>query len=190
MSKDLKAWGDENLNSISRSFCAAKWLNAGLFLNQGYTNSCHLPLPHPIDVEQIKIDPSLLHNTDHKKKMRKMMLEGKRPAECSYCWKIEEIGRDNVTDRVYKSMIYDISDIQKLKDLKFDENVLPKTMEVTFDRICNFACSYCNASYSTTWSKDIKTNGPYQKFKSNNAGVYQSDGSWADKYGQIGRAHV
>ena len=36
-----------------------------------------------------------------------MMLEGERPAECSYCWKIEDIGRDNIADRIYKSKIYE-----------------------------------------------------------------------------------
>jgi hypothetical protein len=106
MSEELRLWRDRNLNSVSKSFCAAKWLNASLHLGHGYTNSCHLPLPHPIDLEEIKKNPSALHNTTHKKEMRKMMLTGKRPAECSYCWKIEDIGRDNISDRVYKSKIY------------------------------------------------------------------------------------
>jgi len=51
MSDELKKWRDENLNKISCSFCAAKWYNASLHLGHGYTNSCHLPLPHPIDLE-------------------------------------------------------------------------------------------------------------------------------------------
>ena len=31
---------------------------------------------------------------------------GERPAGCEYCWKIEDINRDNISDRVYKSKIY------------------------------------------------------------------------------------
>ena len=50
----LAEWRDKNLNTISDSFCAAKWYNASLHLGHGYTNSCHLPLPHPIDLEEIK----------------------------------------------------------------------------------------------------------------------------------------
>jgi organic radical activating enzyme len=172
------------LNSISCTFCAAKWYNASLHLGHGYTNSCHLPLPHPIDLEEIKTNPSALHNTKIKKEARKMMLEGKRPAECSYCWKIEDIGRNNVSDRVFKSKIYSEEDIKKLKDLPWDADVMLKTVEISFDRTCNFACSYCNAGYSTTWGKDIQNNGPYQKFKTSSAGAYQSDGSWAEKYGK------
>ena len=184
MSDELVNWRDENLNSISRSFCAAKWLNASLHLNHGYTNSCHLPLPHPIDLEKISVNPSALHNTDHKKLMRKMMLEGKRPAECSYCWKLEDIGRNNISDRIYKSKIYTKEDIEKIKSLKWDDDVLLKTVEISFDRACNFACSYCNAGYSTTWGKDIKNNGPYQKFKSTSSGAYYSDGSWSETFGK------
>ena len=53
MSDELKKWRDDNLNKISCSFCAAKWYNACLHLGQGLTNSCHLPLPHPIDLKEI-----------------------------------------------------------------------------------------------------------------------------------------
>lgn len=180
MSEELKKWRDEHLNIISPSFCAAKWYNASLHLGHGYTNSCHLPLPHPIDINEIDDNPSALHNTPHKKKMRQMMIDGKRPAECSYCWKIEDIGRDDISDRVYKSRIF--NDISKLKNLSYNKDVIPKTLEVSFDRQCNFACSYCNAGYSTRWGADIRKNGPYQKFKTTSAGAYYSDGSWSEMY--------
>jgi organic radical activating enzyme len=184
MSEQLSNWRDKNLNSISCSFCAAKWYNASLHLGHGFTNSCHLPLPHPIDLEEIKTNPSALHNTKHKKEMRRMMLTGIKPAECSYCWKIEDIGRNNISDRVYKSQIYKEEDIAALKDIPWDQDIPLKTVEVSFDRICNFACSYCNSGYSTTWGKDIKNNGAYQKFKTTSAGAYYADGSWSEIYGK------
>ena len=184
MSEQLSNWRDKNLNSISCSFCAAKWYNVSLHLGHGFTNSCHLPLPHPIDLEKIKTNPSALHNTDFKKEIRKMMLEGIKPAECSYCWKIEDIGRNNISDRVYKSQIYTEEEIEALKDLPWDADITPKTIEVSFDRTCNFACSYCNSGYSTTWGKDIKKNGAYQKFKTTSAGAYYADGSWSEIYGK------
>ena len=184
MSEQLSNWRDKNLNSISCSFCAAKWYNASLHLGHGFTNSCHLPLPHPIDLEEIKTNPSALHNTKHKKEMRRMMLTGIKPAECSYCWKIEDIGRNNISDRVYKSQIYKEEDIAALKNIPWDQDIPLKTVEVSFDRICQFACSYCNSGYSTTWGKDIKNNGAYQKFKTSSAGAYYADGSWSEMYGK------
>jgi len=186
MSKELIEWREKHLNSISPSFCAAKWYNASIHLGHGYTGSCHLPLPHPIDIKEIKTDPSAIHNTKHKKQMRKMMLEGVKPAECSYCWKIEGIGRDNVSDRIYKSQIYNTDDIQKLKDSQWDAPVSLKTLEISFDRQCNFACSYCNAAYSTNWAKDLEEHGAYQNFKApgGGGGAYQGDGSWAEITGK------
>ena len=175
--QNLVKWRTEHLDSVSDSFCAAKWYNASLHLGHGFTNSCHLPLPHPIDLEEIKTNPSALHNTAFKKKIRKMMLEGIRPAECSYCWKVEDIGNDSIGDRVFKSRIYSDEDIAELAELPWDYDIPLKTVEVSFDRTCNFACSYCNTGYSTTWAKDIEENGPYQKFKTTSAGAYHSDGS-------------
>jgi organic radical activating enzyme len=179
-------WRDLHLNSISPSFCAAKWYNASIHLGHGYTGSCHLPLPHPIDLEQIKTNPSAIHNTDHKKLMRKMMLEGTRPAECSYCWKVEDIGRNNPSDRIYKSEIYKENDIASLKDIPWDSDVTLKTLEISFDRQCNFACSYCNAAYSSTWAQDLQEHGGYQNFMASGGGggAYQTDGSWAEANGR------
>jgi hypothetical protein len=186
MSTNLIQWRKNVLDAISPSFCAAKWYNASIFLGSGYTGSCHLPLPHLMDKDQVAQNPSALHNTDHKKNVRKMMLEGVRPAECNYCWKVEGIQRDNVSDRVYKSIFYNYEDIVKLKDLPWDQDVLLKTLEISFDRQCNFACSYCNAGYSTTWAQDLEKNGAYQNFiaPGGGGGAYQTDGSWAEAYGK------
>lgn len=191
MGNELYQWRKENLDSISPSFCAAKWYNTSIHLGSGETMSCHLPLPHMIEAteDELKWNPSLIHNTDHKKKMRKLMLEGHRPQECDYCWKVEDIGRENVSDRVFKSMIYSIDDIKKIPSIGDRTNVIPKTMEISFDRICQFSCSYCNAGYSTAWAQEMKTHGAYQKMKSDGRGAYHHDGSWADPYGKFNQGN-
>jgi organic radical activating enzyme len=170
------------IDTKSKSFCAAKWLNATIWLGSGSTTSCHHPPAHKIPLGEIAIDASAIHNTKHKKLMRKMMLEGERPAECEYCWKIEDIGNDNVSDRVFKTIIYEDSDIQNISQLPWDSNINLKTLEISFDRVCNLACSYCNASFSTTWAKDIKNNGPYQNLISDGSGAFKQDGSWVEPY--------
>ena len=96
----------QKLDTKSASFCGAKWYNATIWLGSGMTTSCHHPLPHKIDLEEIKRNPSAIHNTRQKKEQRRQMQCGERPAGCEYCWKIEDIGRDAISDRVYKSKIY------------------------------------------------------------------------------------
>jgi hypothetical protein len=76
------------INSVSCSFCTAKWLQTTLMLQNGYNHSCHHPAPHKIPLEEIEADPAALHNSKFKKEQRAMMLKGDRPLECDYCWKI------------------------------------------------------------------------------------------------------
>ena len=154
------------IDPISKSFCAAKWLNATIWLGNGQTASCHHPPAHQIHVADLVDNPSGIHNTPHKKKMRRMMLEGERPNECEYCWKIEDMGEDAVSDRVYKTLIFSDDDIASVAKADPQDNVTLKTLEVSFDRTCQFACSYCNPTFSTTWAKDIKVSGPYQNILS------------------------
>ena len=150
------------IDPISDSYCAAKWLNATIWLGNGQTTSCHHPLGHQIDANELITNPSAIHNTPHKKYMRKLMQEGKRPQECEYCWKIEDIGRDNMSDRVYKTAVFEEEHILHTAKADWQENTMLKTLEISFDRTCNFACSYCNPSFSTTWVKDIHKFGPYR----------------------------
>ena len=150
------------IDPISESYCAAKWLNATIWLGNGQTTSCHHPLGHQIDASELESNPSAIHNSQHKKLMRKLMQEGQRPQECEYCWKIEDIGRNNMSDRVYKTAVFTEEDILRTSKEDWQTNTMLKTLEISFDRTCNFACSYCNPSFSTTWVKDIKKFGPYR----------------------------
>lgn len=172
------------IDPISETYCAAKWYNATIWLGHGQTTSCHHPPGHYIDPKELVDNPSAIHNTQHKKKMRKMMLEGVRPNECEYCWKVEDIGRDNVSDRVYKTEIFNDEDIIASSKMNWQDDVMLKTLEISFDRTCNFACSYCNPGFSTTWVKDIKKFGPYVNIQSDGRGHFIDDSPWAKSAGK------
>lgn len=168
---------------ISPTFCAAKWLNATIWLGSGTTASCHHPPAHKISQEEIANNPSALHNTTIKKEARAQMLRGERPSECDYCWKIEDMKANNVSDRIFKTLIHDEADIQRLAHLSPEDAVTPRTLEVAFDRTCNFACSYCNPSFSTKWARDIQEYGGYKNLVSDGSKQYTHDGSWAQPFG-------
>jgi organic radical activating enzyme len=170
------------IDTKSKSFCGAKWLNATIWLGSGSTASCHHPPAHNIPLDELKDNHTAIHNTKHKKLMRKMMIEGERPRECEYCWKIEDIGDDKVSDRVFKTIIYKDEELDEIYNKPWDYDAELKTLEISFDRVCNLACSYCNASFSTTWAKDIKKNGAYQNLVSDGAAAFQQDGSWVEPY--------
>ena len=154
------------LDTLSPSFCGAKWFNATIWLGSGMSTSCHHPPAHLVDADKVRANPRLLHNTPQKKADRALMIAGERPSGCEYCWKIEDMGREATSDRVYKSKIYPIAALKEAYATPPDQDVDLRTLEIAFDRTCQFACSYCNPAFSTTWVKDIKNNGPYSSLVS------------------------
>jgi len=149
------------LDPISASFCAAKWYNATIWLGSGMTTSCHHPPAHKVNIEDVTVNPRALHNTAQKKQDRAQMQRGERPPGCEYCWRIEDMDRDAISDRVYKSRIYPIAELQRAAETPQNQDVNLRTLEISFDRTCQFACSYCNPAFSSTWVKDIRINGAY-----------------------------
>jgi organic radical activating enzyme len=174
------------LDTKSASFCAAKWYNATIWLGSGQTTSCHHPPAHAIDAEEIKTRPSAIHNTVEKKIDRLNMQLGNRPKGCEYCWKIEDMGRNAVSDRVYKSKIYPIEALDEAYQTPHQTDVNLKTLEIAFDRTCQFACSYCNPAFSSTWVNDVKRNGPYERLVSDGRGhfTHAHDSSQLYRFGE------
>ncbi len=176
----LHQYKERMIDSISTSYCAAKWYNATIWLGHGQTTSCHHPPGHWIPLDELKKDHTAIHNTSHKKKMRKMMLDGERPAECEYCWKVEDMGKDHISDRVFKTEIFKDQDITKSTEMPWDDNVMLRTLEISFDRACNLKCSYCNPAFSTAWVKDINDYGAYQNIQSDGRGHFSDTAPWAE----------
>jgi organic radical activating enzyme len=170
------------LDTKSASFCAAKWYNATIWLGSGMTTSCHHPPAHRVEIAEIEANPKALHNTYLKKKERKMMQTGARPKGCEYCWKIEDMGRDAISDRVYKSKIYPIEALNEAYNTPPSQDIDLKTLEIAFDRTCQFACAYCNPAFSSTWVKDIRSNGPYVSLVSDGRNHFTHDHNSSQLY--------
>jgi len=154
----------DRLNNVSPSFCLAKWNQVTIHLNSGTTHSCHHCPPHKVPLNELKNNPSALHNTNEKKQTRKLMLEGKRPEECNFCWRAEDLKKDDVfSDRIKKSWSdWNDDTIETIPQMPWDVNIAPKYVELDFSNACNFKCIYCSPAYSTTWMKEIREHGPYK----------------------------
>jgi len=160
MNNKLEFWKKKNLDTISPSFCAAKWKQVTIHLQNGHTHSCHHPSPHKVPLNELQANPSALHNTNHKKEQRKLMLEGHRPAECDYCWKVED--NNLISDRVHKSMMpWAESYIPDIVSKPWDDDVAPSYVEISFGHVCNFKCSYCSPQTSSKWMEEIEKFGYY-----------------------------
>ena len=151
----------QNLNDISPSFCLAKWLQHTLYLQNGMNHSCHHPPTHKIPLEEVTHNHAALHNTRHKKQAMKQMLDGERPSECDYCWRVEDMGDQYFSDRIYKSntswskpYIFDVLE-------KGTDDINPTYLEISFSNVCNLKCAYCSPDLSSKWYDEIKQHGAY-----------------------------
>ena len=61
------------LDSVGKGMCLAKWTQVTLQLQSGHNHSCHHPATHKISEQEIARNPSSLHNTRFKKLKRKEM---------------------------------------------------------------------------------------------------------------------
>jgi organic radical activating enzyme len=137
-----------------------KWLHQTLYLHTGDNHSCYHPRPHHIPLDEIAADPSALHNTQWKKEQRKTMLEGGRPDECYYCWNIEDLPGEHISDRmIHSSSDFAAPHIEKLAELPWDAPINPRYLEVSFGNNCNYRCGYCSPQASTAWMEEIKKFG-------------------------------
>lgn len=152
----------DELNSVSGSFCLAKWLQVTIHLQNGQTHSCHHPGTHKVPLEELNSDPSALHNTNQKKSYRKMMLEGTRPKECQYCWNIEDAHQDNLSDRTFKSADHwAYTRMNEIATAPWNQSVNPTYIELSFGNECNFKCAYCAPHISSALMVEYQKFGHY-----------------------------
>lgn len=152
----------QKLAAVSPSFCLAKWTQVTLDLLHGANHSCHHPKRHNVDAEEVKKNPAALHNTAFKKEVRAQMLKGQRPAECSYCWNIEDAPGNHDSDRIVKSLDpWSWPYFEQVLECGESGDYAPHYLEVMFDNTCNFACSYCMADISSSVKKEMREFGRY-----------------------------
>ena len=151
----------DELDKVGCGFCLAKWTQVTIHLHLGRTHYCHHPDTHPIPLSELQNNPSALHNTQFKKKKRKEMLDGKRPSECQYCWGVED-NSNEFSDRIRKSSEdWSLPHIDEIKNLDWKEDFNPRYVEVSFSNTCNFKCSYCGPSFSSSWASEAEQYGAY-----------------------------
>ena len=146
---------------LGEGLCLAKWKQVSLHLPTGLNNSCYHPPLHKISADELTRNPSALHNTEHKKQQRVIMLKHERPSECSYCWTQEDLG--NLSDRHYRSgEPWAAEDYEKIvNSTGTEDDVIPSYVEVNFNHACNLSCSYCSPQFSSTWQTEVDKWGGY-----------------------------
>ena len=169
--------------NLGPALCLAKWKQVSFHLPTGLNNSCYHPPLHVIPIEPLKDNPGALHNTEHKKQQRQLMLAGERPAECQYCWNMEDLGK--MSDRHYRSgEPWAAEHYEDIVNGRRNDPI-PSYVEVNFNHACNLKCSYCSPQFSSSWADEVSRFGAYPTTNPHN-----SPSHFTGSRRQIGRAHV
>ena len=148
-------------DKIKDSFCSAKWLMATMHFGMGENHSCYHPPIHRWNLEDVKRDPRMLHNTQHKIEQRRQMMNGEKPKECYYCFDMEAINPDVISDRKrFTNEQYAIERRQEILDAPA-RPINPSYLELSFSNVCNFGCSYCSPGQSSKWENEVRKYGSY-----------------------------
>jgi organic radical activating enzyme len=159
-------------NEISPTFCLAKWHHTSIYLHTGQTHSCYHPRPHAILLDEIKDNPSALHNTLEKKKERAQMLVGEKPKGCQYCWNVESLSDTHISDRHDRNAnIFKPERVDEILNSPWDFNINPEYIEIAFSNECNFKCGYCHPMSSSSFQSEIKKFGPYNTVKNHTLNI-------------------
>jgi len=153
---------------IKNSLCILPWIHAATTSNGSLKMCCQMiyPVNDMPYGELRKDDGTLLTNADdidlHRnvtnwKKIRQLMLEGKRPDACKLCWDDEKNGMGSQR-QVYNELFG--ADIRlALKETSHDGIIDPVTFpikywDIRFGNKCNLACRSCSPADSDMWYKD------------------------------------
>ena len=159
----------KKLDKVSPCMCLAKWTQVSIHLTNGHTQSCYHPKAHKIPLEELQANPAALHNTKHKMEQRRLMKEGTRPAECQYCWNIEDAEGNHLSDRHYRSgEDWAVDMYDEIVEQPFDYDVKPRYVEVNFNHACQLSCSYCSPHISSSWLDEVTKHGPYPTISPHN----------------------
>lgn len=137
--------------------CQLKWNWTALYLNGGFSRTCHRTAETPLTPENF----NNFHNTDIVLDDRRRMLQGLWPeTSCSYCRNIEESG--GVSDRLRQIDAPDLSP-PELIDNATAIQVSPTVLEVFFNNTCNLGCLYCTPVLSSVINAENQKFGSFEK---------------------------
>lgn len=188
MSRDKKIFPIQ-----SKTACQLKWSWSTVFVQAGYTASCHRTGYSFLD----KTNFQSFHNTPVKLQDRTAMINGQWPENsCQYCKKIEESG--GVSDRQLHLASTPELVPEELLTNPLEIEVTPTILEIYFNNTCNLGCLYCNDKYSSTIQQENIKFGPFSKngitlssAPTNDSGLLEDLWKWLSlNYTKLRRIHI
>jgi len=149
------------------TFCSVPWLQIHTEPDGKIFPCCYYSHDHAHQLGNWNSDKLVdTFNNTKWNNLRRELLEGKKPAACSRCWKQEASGitsmRQRFNDRYSNFPDYTHQNgYDKLTDI-VDKgnpdgsvgNIKLATIDLIFNNLCNFKCRSCGPGLSTAWASD------------------------------------
>lgn len=139
----------------NKFYCNLKWDMAGINLSDQSIAQCCRSSWVPFDLNASKKDVIQIFNSAEVIVDRQETLEGKVPSSCSNCVNYEQQGVS------IQNYLLDSRDDAKVYT-SGNKTTLPPRVDFVLHNFCNLTCVYCGPIFSSSWTKEIQKNGPYQ----------------------------
>lgn len=146
----------------SKTFCILPWIH--LYANpDGSVLPCCIGDHHRSlgNVQSSTIDE--VWNSDQFKTLRKKMIDGDRPVECSACYQSEDRG-------ILSARQSNLSRFSKFIPIADETNldgsvnkITLKYFDLRWSNICNLKCRSCSSTHSSSWATEDNNNGQNKK---------------------------
>ncbi len=158
----------EIISTMSNNkFCPLPWYNISTDVNGSIRPCCRYAQPHIKTTEYNENQPDFpmpwlqdmtikeAWNSEQLKALRKAFLEGKKPTECSWCWKEEDNGVESYRQHHLKYKSHYFENL----DLTIDTSPNPRVFDLKLSNVCNLKCRMCSPVASSSIFKEKQSLG-------------------------------
>jgi MoaA/NifB/PqqE/SkfB family radical SAM enzyme len=153
--------------------CIFAWRGLHIAPNGDVSMCCkQKPIGFLMDDQQDSIKD--IRNSNKWNKIRKDMIEGKRPNECWQCWDEEVNGFDSLRKMSNKFHKTSLEEVVEQNDYRLQDDKLSQA-DIRTTNLCNMKCVSCNPVFSSMWNlESIQHNNTYWSLK--NVNTVKSNG--------------
>lgn len=163
-------------NNIGKSFCAVPFIEPYINTHGAYGICCIEQEQPKNHIYTVRDDIEEHWNSKQIQSVRKSMINGKLPPQCSICARQELVGKQSMRQRrnlrYFNKQEIDAENpqIKKILDSTTQEgylkdNISKKGFLFSTGRLCQLGCISCSSTYSTFLEKEYEKLGYDPKFK-------------------------
>ena len=168
----------DRIGAPSPTFCTIPWNSISITSTGTYRPCClvqnnlnnengrELNVNSGDSIEDARSSPAMVQ-------LRKDLLRGLKPTQCSVCWDIEDAGGSSKRNLT----LFEI-EAPNHYDVWTDDKQLLSAVDLKLGNLCNLKCRICDTSSSSTFSKEVLLTMPMSERKGSAVQTDLKNGRW------------